>query len=186
MAGPKPDSGDSEAGRAQIAAAKADVQKAIEVNPGLSLAYNHLGRLLLREDNKEVALTEFDLAVKFGPSDADAYAWQGVVLLRLERYPEAIQAYFNAKKFATSPTILLRMSVAPRHTLRTKNTMRPLPTIARPCPANLAVIKFVTPINPASSSLVPTLTLTRNTTARPSPIWHSRSCGKKNLLNSPR
>jgi tetratricopeptide (TPR) repeat protein len=90
---------EQDARRADLVAAKADIGKAINLNPNLWSAYNHRGQLHLAEDDKVSALADLESATS--QCDADAYVNLGNVLMSLTHYPEAVKAYTRAKKCET-------------------------------------------------------------------------------------
>lgn len=81
--------------------AKAEIDKAIELDPKLALAYvsRGVGVFYLPASfggGLEPALKDLDMAISLDPKLADAYVWKGVVLAKAKRVPEARKALETA------------------------------------------------------------------------------------------
>src|SRR3954469_14530035 len=85
--------------------ARDEINKAIQLNPGLALAYvtRGVGNFYLPSSmggGVEVALKDFDKAISLDPKLSDAYLWKGITLRKANRIGEARQALEQAAKLA--------------------------------------------------------------------------------------
>jgi len=85
--------------------ARDEINKAIQLNPNLALAYvtRGVGNFYLPASmggGVDVALKDFDKAISLDPKLADAYLWKGVTLRKANRIGEARQALEQAAKLA--------------------------------------------------------------------------------------
>jgi tetratricopeptide (TPR) repeat protein len=77
-------------------AARADYQKAIEVNPLYANAYNNRGNMKFREQDLDGAVADYTEAVRLNPCFLEAYCNRGMARQRLGRYDEARADYTRA------------------------------------------------------------------------------------------
>jgi tetratricopeptide (TPR) repeat protein len=82
--------------RGQAAAAKADYDKAILVNPAYANAINNRGNLRFREGDLEGAIADYTEAIRLSPGFCEAYCNRGMAKHRLGRYDEARRDYHLA------------------------------------------------------------------------------------------
>lgn len=85
--------------------ARDEINKAIELNPGLALAYvtRGVGNYYLPASmggGVDVALKDFDKAISLDSKLADAYLWKGITLHKANRNSEARQALERALQLA--------------------------------------------------------------------------------------
>jgi tetratricopeptide (TPR) repeat protein len=85
--------------------ARDEINKAIQLNPNLALAYvsRGLGNSYLPASmggGADTALKDFDKAISLDPKLSDAYLWKGVTLRKANRIGEARQALEQASKLA--------------------------------------------------------------------------------------
>ncbi|MFL6414271.1 MAG: tetratricopeptide repeat protein [Bryobacteraceae bacterium] len=85
--------------------ARDQIDKAIQLNPNLALAYvtRGVGNFYLPAamgGGVDVALKDFDKAVSLNPKLSDAYLWKGVTLRKAGRIADARQALEQASKLA--------------------------------------------------------------------------------------
>ncbi|MFL6450249.1 MAG: tetratricopeptide repeat protein [Bryobacteraceae bacterium] len=85
--------------------ARDEINKAIQLNPNLALAYvtRGVGNSYLpasMDGGVEIAAKDFDKAITLDPKLADAYLWKGVTLRKANRIGEARQALEQAAKLA--------------------------------------------------------------------------------------
>jgi len=79
--------------RGNLAAAEAELRRAVAMNPRLALARSALGRVLARAGRNEEAVAELRQAISLDPADAAAYYVLGFALRELRRDAEAAEAY---------------------------------------------------------------------------------------------
>ena len=77
----------------KFAAAKADYQKAILVNPEYANAYNNRGNMRFWDEDIEGAIADYTEAIRLDPGFCEAYCNRGMAKQRLGRYDEARQDY---------------------------------------------------------------------------------------------
>ena len=85
--------------------ARDEIDKAIQLNPKLALAYvtRGVGNYYLPASmggGVDVALKDFDKAISLNPKLSDAYLWKGITLRKANRIGEARQALEEASKLA--------------------------------------------------------------------------------------
>ncbi len=85
--------------------ARDEINKAIQLNPNLALAYvtRGVGNSYLPASmggGADVATKDFDKAISLDPKLADAYLWKGITLRKANRIGEARQALEQAAKLA--------------------------------------------------------------------------------------
>jgi tetratricopeptide (TPR) repeat protein len=85
--------------------AREEINKAIQLNPKLALAYvtRGVGNSYLPASmggGVDLALKDFDQAISLDPKLSDAYLWKGVTLRKANRIGEARQALEMASKLA--------------------------------------------------------------------------------------
>jgi len=85
--------------------ARDEINKAIQLNPGLALAYvtRGVGNFYLPSSmggGVDVAVKDFDKAISLDPKLSDAYLWKGITLRKANRIGEARQALEQASKLA--------------------------------------------------------------------------------------
>jgi tetratricopeptide (TPR) repeat protein len=85
--------------------ARDEINKAIELNPNLALAYvtRGVGNFYLPAamgGGVDIALKDLDKAISLDPKLSDAYLWKGVTLRKAGRIPDARQALEQASKLA--------------------------------------------------------------------------------------
>jgi tetratricopeptide (TPR) repeat protein len=68
-------------------------QAAIAIQPGMGTLFNNLGTSLLLKGENEKAVAAFVQAVRLEPSNPKTYSNLALGLGRLERYPEALEAF---------------------------------------------------------------------------------------------
>lgn len=73
----------------RFAAASADFQKAILVNPKYANAYNNRGNIRFWDDDIDGAIADYSEAVRLNPNFCEAYCNRGMARQRLGRYDEA-------------------------------------------------------------------------------------------------
>lgn len=83
--------------------AKSEIDRSIELDPKLALAYvsRGVGLYYLPPSfggGAEPALKQLDMAIAINPNLAEAYLWKGVVLAKAGRHSEAREAYQVALK----------------------------------------------------------------------------------------
>lgn len=79
-----------------FAAAKADYQKAIFVNPEYANAHNNRGNMRFRDEDMEGAIVDYTEAIRLASGFWEAYCNRGMANQRLGRHPEARQDYCTA------------------------------------------------------------------------------------------
>jgi tetratricopeptide (TPR) repeat protein len=85
--------------------ARDEINKAIQLNPKLALAYvtRGVGNFYLPASmggGVDVALKDFDQAISIDPKLSDAYLWKGITLRKANRIGEARQTLEQASKLA--------------------------------------------------------------------------------------
>lgn len=85
--------------------ARDEINKAIQLNPKLALAYvtRGVGNFYLPASmggGVDVALKDFDQAISLDPKLSDAYLWKGITLRKANRIGDARQALEQASKLA--------------------------------------------------------------------------------------
>lgn len=85
--------------------ARDEINKAIQLNPNLALAYvtRGVGNSYLPASmggGVDLSLKDFDKAISLDPKLADAYLWKGITLRKANRIGEARQALEQASKLA--------------------------------------------------------------------------------------
>lgn len=85
--------------------ARDEINKAIQLNPNLALAYvtRGVGNFYLPASmggGADVATKDFDKAISLDPKLSDAYLWKGITLRKANRIGEARQALEQAAKLA--------------------------------------------------------------------------------------
>ncbi len=85
--------------------AREEINKAIQLNPNLALAYvtRGVGNSYLPASmggGVDLALKDFDKAISLDPKLSDAYLWKGITLRKANRIGEARQALEQAAKLA--------------------------------------------------------------------------------------
>ena len=85
--------------------ARDEINKAIQLNPKLALAYvtQGVGNFYLPASmggGVDLALKDFDQAISLDPKLSDAYLWKGITLRKANRIGEARQALEQASKLA--------------------------------------------------------------------------------------
>jgi len=71
--------------------------------------YKMRGNSLVKLNNFEEAITDFNSAIKYSPDDPSLYYERGKAMLELRRYPEAINSLKQAEKLGSqSASSLLR------------------------------------------------------------------------------
>jgi len=70
-----------------------DYDKAIELNPGLAMAYNNRGNAYYALGQSERAIADYDKAITLNPGDAAAYTNRGTAYAALGQYERAIEDY---------------------------------------------------------------------------------------------
>lgn len=83
--------------------AKAEIDKAIQIDPKFALAYvtRGVGQFYLPASfggGVEPALKDLDTAISLDPKLAEAYTWKGVVLAKAKRYADAKSAFDAAAR----------------------------------------------------------------------------------------
>jgi len=73
----------------RFAAAGADYQKAIFINPSYANAYNNRGNIRFWDDDLEGAIADYNEAIRLNPCFCEAYCNRGIVKQRLGRHEEA-------------------------------------------------------------------------------------------------
>ena len=89
----RPDAGPDAAERA-----RQEFIKEIAIDPSNAGAHYILGELARRDEKCEEALPQFSDAIKFNPDFAEAYLGQGLCLVSLKKYEEAISPLRNAER----------------------------------------------------------------------------------------
>jgi tetratricopeptide (TPR) repeat protein len=85
--------------------ARDEINKAIQLNPNLALAYvtRGVGNFYLPSSmggGVDIAVKDFDKAISLDPKLSDAYLWKGITLRKANRIGEARQALEQASKLA--------------------------------------------------------------------------------------
>jgi len=83
-------------GRQQNDKAIAEYQKAIQINPNYSIAYNALGYAYRAADNNAEAETAFKKYIELVPNDPNPYDSYAELLMKLGRFDESIEQYRKA------------------------------------------------------------------------------------------
>lgn len=78
--------------------AKQEFMKEITIDPGNAGAHYVLGELARRDDKCEEGLPQFSEAIKLNPNFAEAYLGQGLCLVALKKYEDAIAPLRNAER----------------------------------------------------------------------------------------
>jgi len=89
----RPDAGPDAAERA-----RQEFLKETAIDPSNAGAHYILGELARRDEKCEEALPQFSDAIKFNPDFAEAYLGQGLCLVSLKKYEEAISPLRNAER----------------------------------------------------------------------------------------
>jgi tetratricopeptide (TPR) repeat protein len=79
--------------RCQMAAAKADYEKAILINPEYANAFNNRGNIRFGDEELEGAIADYTEAIRLSPGFCEAYCNRGIAKHRLGRYDEAHRDY---------------------------------------------------------------------------------------------
>jgi TolB-like protein/Tfp pilus assembly protein PilF len=106
----------TETGRAE---ARAAVQKALELDPGLGEAQASLGEQLVNDLDLKGALARFEKAIALRPDYATAYQWYGETLYYVGRIPESRQALGRALRL--DPTSRIINLIAARIEVRARD-----------------------------------------------------------------
>jgi tetratricopeptide (TPR) repeat protein len=77
--------------RGEIAAAKADYQKALLINPKYANAFNNRGNMKFWDADIDGAMADYTEAIRLDPGFCEAYCNRGLAKHRLGRYAEARQ-----------------------------------------------------------------------------------------------
>ena len=77
----------------EFAAAKADYQNAVSVNPEYANARNNRGNMRIRDEDIEGAVEDYTEAIRLDSRFSEAYCNRGMAKQRLGRYDEARQDY---------------------------------------------------------------------------------------------
>jgi tetratricopeptide (TPR) repeat protein len=83
--------------------ARDEIDKAVQLDPKLTLAYvsRGVGNYYLPAQmggGPEIAIKDFDKAIALDPKLGDAYLWKGIALRKLNKDPEARQAFERAEQ----------------------------------------------------------------------------------------
>jgi tetratricopeptide (TPR) repeat protein len=78
--------------------AKQEFLKEIEIDPGNAGAHYTLGELARRDEKCDEALPQFSEAIKNNPNFAEAYLGEGLCLVTLKKFEEAIQPLRSAER----------------------------------------------------------------------------------------
>jgi tetratricopeptide (TPR) repeat protein len=89
----RPDAGPEAAERA-----RQEFLKEIAIDPSNAGAHYILGELARRDDKCEEAIPRFSEAIKFDPNFAEAYLGQGLCLVTLKKYEEALRPLRSAER----------------------------------------------------------------------------------------
>jgi tetratricopeptide (TPR) repeat protein len=89
----RPDAGPEAAERA-----KQEFLKEIAIDPSNAGAHYILGELARRDDKCEEAIPQFSEAIKFNPDFAEAYLGNGLCLVSLKKYEEAVPPLRTAER----------------------------------------------------------------------------------------
>jgi tetratricopeptide (TPR) repeat protein len=79
--------------RGNFAAAKADYQKALRVNPEYANAYNNRGNMRFWSKDIRGAIADYTEAIRLDPSFCEAYCNRGMAQHKIGRYVEACRDY---------------------------------------------------------------------------------------------
>lgn len=87
-----------DAGPEAAESARQEFLKEIAIDPSNAGAHYILGELARRDDKCDEAMTQFSDAIKFNPSFAEAYLGQGMCLVALKKYEEALRPLRTAER----------------------------------------------------------------------------------------
>jgi tetratricopeptide (TPR) repeat protein len=78
--------------------ARQEFLKEITIDPGNAGAHYILGELARRDEKCEEAIPQFSEAIKFNPNFAEAYLGEGLCLVNLKKYEEAVLPLRSAER----------------------------------------------------------------------------------------
>jgi len=89
-------------------------KESIDIDPEFSDAHNSLGTIYMKQKRWKEAIKSFQRALsnKLYASPNITYVNMGDVYMTLEDYPKAIEAYREAKRFASQDYIIYRLGMA--------------------------------------------------------------------------
>ena len=96
------------------------LDKALELDPRYSVAWNNKGAALVKLDRHEEALQCLDTALAIDPRDVDAWNYKGAALAMLDRHQEALQCFDQA--LAIDPTNAIEQQGKPVAVEKTRKT----------------------------------------------------------------
>lgn len=79
-----------------FAAAEADYQQAIRLNPEYANAYNNRGNMRFRDGDLKSAIADYTDAIRLDPCSCEAYCNRGIARQRSGLYEEAKRDYYKA------------------------------------------------------------------------------------------
>lgn len=87
-----------DAGPEAVERARQEFLKEITIDPRNAGAHYILGELARRDERCEEAIPQFSEAIKFNPSFAEAYLGNGLCLVSLKKYEEAVSPLLSAER----------------------------------------------------------------------------------------